>query len=77
MEETMLTLQTVIIFKCDNRLKGKLVEIAKEIGVSKSAVARNTLALALLPPENKTHLEKVVDKIREERRDQLYVREQW
>ena len=70
-----MTLKQAVIFKCNDKLKLKLEEIAVELGVTKSALARNTIALIISPPYIKTSLEKIVDKIRQEARDELFVRE--
>ena len=71
-----MPLQNIVIFKCNDKLKAKLEDIATELGVSKSAIARNTLALAIIPPRNNSMLAAIIEKIKKEARDELYVREE-
>ena len=71
-----MTLGDVVIFKCKGELKSKLEDVATRLGISKSAIARNSLALAILPPENKSILQQIAEKAKQEVRDELYVREE-
>jgi hypothetical protein len=61
------------------RLKGDLLheveEIALKSGVSKSAIARNTLAICLMPPRKPNQVELILKKIKTEMENELYGRD--
>jgi len=61
-----MSLNETVIFKCSGPLRKKLAEIARELGVSQSAIARNVLALAIYPEPKKSDLEQIIEKIKKE-----------
>jgi len=55
-----------IVFKCDGELREALADVARKLGISQSAIARNVLALAIYPEPEPSELEKIIAKIKKE-----------
>jgi hypothetical protein len=69
-----MPLETMIVLRVKQELNEQLQQIALQSGVSKSALARNTLALCLMPPRKPNQVERILVKIQKEAEDELYGR---
>jgi len=69
-----MPLETMIVLRVKQELNEQLQQIALQSGVSKSALARNTLALCLMPPRKPSQVELILKKIKTEMENELYGR---
>jgi antitoxin component of RelBE/YafQ-DinJ toxin-antitoxin module len=67
-----MALSEIVILRCDGKFKTELETIASRLGVSRSALIRNTLALALLPVEKPSELSRVMAKVKRDRDRQIF-----
>ena len=65
-------LNEIIILRADGKLKKMLEEQAKKMNISSSALARNTLAICLIPKHDPNMLEQVMARAEKERNEELY-----
>jgi predicted transcriptional regulator len=68
-----MPLNETILMRVDDGLKKQLEHLALKSGVSKSAIARNILAIAILPPYRPSQMEEIMAKVKQEQ-DSLYGR---
>lgn len=67
-----MPLKEIVILRCNDKFKTELEAMARKMGVSSSALIRNSVALAILPPERPSEVEKILAKIKHERDEELY-----
>jgi predicted transcriptional regulator len=70
-----MPLETMLIVRVKTDLNQELESLALRSGVSKSALVRNTLALCLVSRRKPNQMDAIMDKIRKEAEDGLFVRQ--
>lgn len=62
------------MLRVNDGLKKQLEDIALKSGVSASALARNSIAIAIMAPKKASLLQEIMDRIKHERDTELYGR---
>jgi len=69
-----MPLNNIVLFRCNDKLKKKLASVARELGISESAISRNSLALAILPPNEPSKMEELIASMKKEALNGLFKR---
>jgi predicted DNA-binding protein len=69
-----MPLDATVIVRLNGKLEERLQALALEAGLSKSAIMRNTLAIALMEPQKPSMMRDILERAEKEQENELYVR---
>jgi hypothetical protein len=69
-----MPLKEIVIFRVNGEFKKLLEDQARKMGVSSSALIRNTVAIALVPDPEPNMLQQVMANYKREKETELYAR---